>query len=138
MLTPHFRYTLAINDTARRKLLAPGGPIDKTLAAGAAGSLELLAKAWAQRSYADIHPIEDLKRRGVMDEAALPATTTATMSSRSGPRCPPSSAAIWRCSTPQAPATPPSTTAHQQVFRATNRKPACAAYDCAFGVTPAP
>lgn len=72
LLTPHFRYTLAINDTARRKLLAPGGPIDKTLAAGAAGSLELLAKAWAQWSYADMHPIEDLKRRGVMDEDALP------------------------------------------------------------------
>lgn len=72
LLRPHYRYTMAINDAARRKLLAPGGPIDKTLAAGAAGSLELLGRAWAEWSYADMHPIEDLKRRGVMDADALP------------------------------------------------------------------
>ncbi len=73
MLEPHMEVTMAVNDSARSKMLAPGGPIDSTLAVGAKGSFELMARAWwEQWDYGQHNVPTDLAARGVDDNDALP------------------------------------------------------------------
>lgn len=72
LLCAHFRFTLAINHAARTSLLAPGGAIDKTMAAGYRGSLELLSLGWKDWSFKRLDPRADLKERGLDDPALLP------------------------------------------------------------------
>jgi len=72
LLAPHFHATMAINDSARGVMLAPRGPIDKTISLGAAGSIELLKREYADWdfSFCDL-PIM-LERRGVIDKKKTP------------------------------------------------------------------
>jgi arachidonate 5-lipoxygenase len=73
LLAPHFRFTMAINQSARTSLIAPGGAIDKTFAAGAEGALKLVSKVWQTSwSFEDYNLAADLKRRGVDDPQMLP------------------------------------------------------------------
>ncbi len=73
MLTPHMEFTMAVNDSARTKMLAPGGPIDRSMAVGAKGAFELMARAWwEQWDYGQHNIPQDLKNRGVDDTDALP------------------------------------------------------------------
>jgi len=73
LLEPHLEYTMAVNGSARAKMLAPGGPIDQTMAAGAKGAFELLARAWWEQWNFERHNIPaDLAERGVDDVEALP------------------------------------------------------------------
>ncbi|EGV20546.1 lipoxygenase family protein [Thiocapsa marina] len=73
LLTPHLAYTMAVNTSARTQLLAPGGPIDSTMAVGSKGAFELMARAWRDHPILDGQDVPlDLKARGVDDVEALP------------------------------------------------------------------
>lgn len=73
MLAPHLEFTMAVNTSARQVMLAPGGPIDRTMAIGAKGAFELLARGWAEDWDFSRHNIpHDIASRGVGDAAALP------------------------------------------------------------------
>lgn len=75
LLAPHFLYIIAINDRALKFLVSPGGWIDKTMAVGAAGILELTVKgsnAWRMNIEGN-YP-EFLKSRGLYckDKPVIP------------------------------------------------------------------
>lgn len=72
LLAPHFHATMAINHSARTVMLAPGGPIDKTLSLGAEGSIELLKREYAQWDFSLCDLPIMLERRGVLDKKNLP------------------------------------------------------------------
>ena len=72
LLKPHFTGTVEINNAARGKLLATGGPIDESIAIGAQGSLTLIGLAYERWSFDSVDPIRDLESRGVMNRSALP------------------------------------------------------------------
>lgn len=73
LLQPHFTGTIEINHEARNKLLAPGGPIDESIAIGARGCLTLLGLAYARWTFAGANPVADLRERGLLDKDVLPA-----------------------------------------------------------------
>ena len=72
LLAPHCRFTMAINNAARTKMLAPGGPIAETMSVGREGALELCARAWKDWSFKQYDLHGDLKTRGVDDPKLLP------------------------------------------------------------------
>jgi len=72
LLIPHCRFTMAINHSARTKMLAPAGPIDNTMGVGWEGALALAAKAWKDWSFTQYDLRSDLKARGVDDPHLLP------------------------------------------------------------------
>jgi hypothetical protein len=72
LLQPHFEGTIKINDSARRVMLAPGGPFDVSISVGCEGAYWLIHQAYKALSFADLHPIDDLVARGVDDHHALP------------------------------------------------------------------
>jgi hypothetical protein len=72
LLAPHFHATIAINHSARTVMLAPGGPIDKTLSLGANGSMKLMAREYAKWDFSLCDLPVDLANRGVDDPDALP------------------------------------------------------------------
>jgi Lipoxygenase len=72
LLRPHFRGTMAINHDARTKLIVPGGAIDVTMALGSYGSLQLVAKGYADWRFDRYALKADLAARGVLDPALLP------------------------------------------------------------------
>jgi arachidonate 15-lipoxygenase len=72
LLMPHFRGTMAINHAARTSMLAPGGAIDRTMAPGADGSLDLGARVWRDWRFDRFDLRTDLRARGVDDPKLLP------------------------------------------------------------------
>ncbi|QSQ20094.1 lipoxygenase [Pyxidicoccus parkwayensis] len=74
LLRRHFRYTLAINEGARKGLLAEGGVFDDFIATGGPdkGHLQLGKKGYQRWKLSDNKPRLDLERRGVLDPAVLP------------------------------------------------------------------
>lgn len=72
LLQPHFTGTVEINDLARNKLIAPGGPIDESIAIGAEGSLTLVGLAYDRWTFASNDPVKDLEDRGVLSAELLP------------------------------------------------------------------
>lgn len=75
LLAPHFLFIIAINDRALNFLVSPGGWIDKTMAIGAVGILELTKKgADSWRMNIEGNYAEFLKSRGVYccDGSILP------------------------------------------------------------------
>ncbi len=72
LLASHFSGTIEINHAARTSLLAPGGPIDESIAIGARGCLTLLGLAYARWSFADTNPVTDLRQRGLLSADVLP------------------------------------------------------------------
>ncbi|CRI65910.1 putative Arachidonate 15-lipoxygenase [Thiocapsa sp. KS1] len=73
LLSPHLAYTMAVNTSARTALLAPGGPIDSTMAVGSKGAFELMGRIWREQWSMDSQDVPlDLKERGVDDVEALP------------------------------------------------------------------
>jgi len=71
LLAPHFHATMAINHSARTVMLKKGGPIDKTLAPGAEGSLELIKQEYEGWDFSICHLEKDLTTRGVDNESVL-------------------------------------------------------------------
>jgi hypothetical protein len=74
LLRRHFRYTLAINEGARKSLLAEGGVFDDFIATGGPdkGHVQLGQEGFRRWTLADNKPRLDLERRGVLDPAVLP------------------------------------------------------------------
>lgn len=72
LLRPHFTGTIAINEEARTVMLAPGGPIDVSMAVGSEGSWWLIDQAYGSWSFADWNPRREMARRGVLDRDRLP------------------------------------------------------------------
>ncbi|NMO14294.1 lipoxygenase [Pyxidicoccus fallax] len=74
LMRRHFRYTLAINDGARKGLLAEGAVFDDFIATGGPdkGHLQLGKKGYERWKLTDNKPRVDLARRGVLDPAVLP------------------------------------------------------------------
>ncbi|RYZ42927.1 MAG: lipoxygenase [Myxococcaceae bacterium] len=74
LLRRHFRYTLAINEGARKGLLAEGGVFDDIIATGGPdkGHVFLGKKGYQRWKLTDNKPREDIARRGVLDPAVLP------------------------------------------------------------------
>jgi hypothetical protein len=72
LLAPHCRFTMAINHSARTRMLAPGGVIAETMSVGREGALALCAKAWKTWSFAQYDLHGDFKGRGVDDPDLLP------------------------------------------------------------------
>ncbi len=72
LLKPHFTGTVEINNDARTKLIAPGGPIDESIAIGCEGCLTLVGIEYEQWRFDVNEPRSDLQRRGVDDTSLLP------------------------------------------------------------------
>jgi arachidonate 5-lipoxygenase len=74
LLRRHFRYTLAINEGARKTLLAEGGVFDDFIASGGPGKghVKLGQEGFRRWKLADNQPRTDLARRGVLDPEVLP------------------------------------------------------------------
>ncbi|NBD14082.1 lipoxygenase family protein [Corallococcus silvisoli] len=74
LLRRHFRYTLAINEGARKGLLDAGGVFDDIIATGGPdqGHLFLGKKGYKAWKLSDNKPRPDIERRGVLDPAVLP------------------------------------------------------------------
>ncbi|QDZ20234.1 lipoxygenase [Chloropicon primus] len=71
LLKPHFMYTIGINTIGRTTLIQPGGIVDRVLAIGGGGHIELVAKAYSRFKLEDLNVPLTLERRGVMDKAVL-------------------------------------------------------------------
>jgi hypothetical protein len=74
LLRRHFRYTLAINEGARKTLLDEGGVFDDFIATGGPGKghLKLGQKGFRRWKLTDNKPRQDCERRGVLDPEVLP------------------------------------------------------------------
>jgi arachidonate 5-lipoxygenase len=74
LMRRHFRYTLAINEGARKGLLDEGGVFDDFIATGGPdkGHIKLGQKGFQRWKLADNNPRLDFERRGVLDPAILP------------------------------------------------------------------
>lgn len=72
LLKPHFTGTVAINYAARNKLIAPGGPIDESIAIGTEGSLTLVGIAYDRWTFESHDPLQDLENRGLLSMDVLP------------------------------------------------------------------
>ncbi len=71
LIEPHFDFNLAINKLALGGLLAPGGTIDTTVAAGVAGAMNAGRMHMATWRYPERTLHRDLAERGVCDESVL-------------------------------------------------------------------
>lgn len=67
ILAPHYDGNLAINHVARHDLLAPEGPIDRTMAAGVAGTMEAARAHYAGWRFDTATLQADLAARGLLD-----------------------------------------------------------------------
>lgn len=67
LLAPHYDNTLAINDAARKDMLAPHGPLPRTMAAGYVGTMALLGRAFERYRFEDMNIVRDLDRRGLCE-----------------------------------------------------------------------
>ncbi len=72
LLAHHFGALLVINELGVRLLLGSDGMIEQILQGALAGSLELIRRAYARWTFADLDFAGGLAARGVDDTAALP------------------------------------------------------------------
>lgn len=74
LLIPHLHSTLAINNSARRTMLAENGAVDHSFSIGVKGVLELIEKEWNDPdwSFTQYHLERDLHSRGVDNDEELP------------------------------------------------------------------
>jgi len=71
LLAPHFRYTLAANDYARRDLVSPDGTQDRVLAPVLEATLAVLRESIREVELEDLDPIVAASRAGVDDRDVL-------------------------------------------------------------------
>lgn len=67
LMLPHFEHTLAINEQARKNLLAAHGEIAKSMAAKHTGNINLVRMAWSSWKYEEHSLHADLEHRDVKD-----------------------------------------------------------------------
>jgi arachidonate 5-lipoxygenase len=67
LLLPHFEHTLAINEQARKNLLARHGEIARCMAAKHTGNINLVRMMWSSWTYQQHTLQADLKHRDVKD-----------------------------------------------------------------------
>jgi hypothetical protein len=67
LMLPHFEHTLAINEQARKNLLAEHGEIAKSMAAKHTGNINLVRMTWASWKYQEHSLDADLERRDVKE-----------------------------------------------------------------------
>ncbi|MDA1162930.1 MAG: lipoxygenase family protein [Planctomycetota bacterium] len=67
LMFPHFEHTLAINEQARKNLLAPHGEIAKSMAAKHTGNINLVRMMWSSWKYQEHSLKADLEHRDVRD-----------------------------------------------------------------------
>lgn len=67
LLLPHFEHTLAINEQARKNLLAPHGEIARCMAATHTGNVNLVRMTWSSWQFPDHALARDLQQRDVGD-----------------------------------------------------------------------
>lgn len=72
LLAPHFEFTLAANQYARKALVAPDGVQERVLAPTLPATHEILRAAVRAVHYDDLDPTLDARRRGVDRRDALP------------------------------------------------------------------
>ncbi|MBD2243268.1 lipoxygenase family protein [Nostoc sp. FACHB-888] len=72
LLKPHFRFMLANNDLARKRLVNRGGPVDELLAGTLQESLKIVVNAYEEWSLDQFSLPTELKNRGVDDPNKLP------------------------------------------------------------------
>lgn len=72
LLRPHFEGTLAINDMARRHLIAPGGIVDELLGGTIESSRSLTVRGLANYAFNDGMLPAAFRARGVEDTGLLP------------------------------------------------------------------
>jgi arachidonate 15-lipoxygenase len=71
LLAPHFEFTLAVNEVARKSVIAPGGSQDRLLAPPIDVQASILNAALDRLDLASLDPTVDFARRGV-DRDGLP------------------------------------------------------------------
>lgn len=71
LLTPHFQFTLAINDYASKNLIAPGGQVDKLFGTSLEGSLTALVRGMQEYDFSQAAPPAELAARLVDDTSGL-------------------------------------------------------------------
>jgi len=67
LLMPHFEHTLAINEQARKNLLASHGEIARCMAAKHTGNVNLVRMMWSSWNYQDHSLHSDLRHRDVRE-----------------------------------------------------------------------
>ncbi len=67
LLMPHFEHTLAINEQARKNLLAPHGEIARCMAAKHSGNVNLVRLVWSSWKFHEHNLMADLRHRDVLD-----------------------------------------------------------------------
>jgi arachidonate 15-lipoxygenase len=72
LLKPHFRFMLANNDLARKRLVSRGGFVDELLAGTLQESLQIVVNAYKSWSLDQFALPRELKNRGVDDVKNLP------------------------------------------------------------------
>ncbi|QLE47390.1 lipoxygenase [Nostoc sp. C057] len=72
LLKPHFRFMLANNDLARKRLISRGGPVDELLAGTLQESLQIVVNAYQEWSLDQFSLPTELKNRGMDDPNNLP------------------------------------------------------------------
>jgi arachidonate 15-lipoxygenase len=72
LLTPHFRFMLALNHQGRHGLINENGPVDKLLAGSLAESLQIVTDSYENWDFQKSSFLNDLKSRGVKDANHLP------------------------------------------------------------------
>ncbi|WP_338845081.1 lipoxygenase family protein [Massilia sp. W12] len=72
LLKPHFRFTISINDTARKSLIAPGGVVACNVGPDLHSSLEMVRQTFLQRQFDDCNPERLFALRGVQDLPEFP------------------------------------------------------------------
>lgn len=73
LLTPHFRYTMATNETARTTIVNPGGKQEFLMGGTLDANFAVVHRAFAAARYDAIGARADLAARRVDDPATLPA-----------------------------------------------------------------
>ncbi|XP_076063711.1 polyunsaturated fatty acid 5-lipoxygenase-like isoform X2 [Oratosquilla oratoria] len=73
LLAPHFLFLLAINERGLRKLVSPGGWVDRSMTQGVKGIFNLIKRGLEQWRF-DIHgkPETFLRHNGTLDPEVLP------------------------------------------------------------------
>ena len=72
LLRPHFRFMIANNDLARKRLINRGGYVDELLGGTLQESLQIVKNSYQEWSFDQFAFPNDLQNRGMDDKARLP------------------------------------------------------------------